>query len=57
MKKFAIIFLRKMSELIKSFWLLEAPAGQSAKTYPDFPMTPFGPTRLISKETLQDLLK
>ena len=25
--------------------------------YPDYPVSPFGPTRLISKETIKELVK
>lgn len=47
----------KMSEKITSFWVIEDLPKKARKSYPDYPVSPFGPTRLISKETIRDLLK
>lgn len=48
---------RKMAENITSFWVVEEQPKQVSKSYPDYPVSPFGPTRLISKETIEDLMK
>lgn len=49
--------LRKMSGYITSFWVVEDSYNGINKSYPDYPVSPFGPTRLISKETINELVK
>lgn len=46
-----------MSEDITGFWVVEDSTDTRTKTYPDYPVRPFGPTRLISEETIKDLMK
>lgn len=48
---------RQMSENIIRFWVVEEHPKEEAKHYNDFPVSPFGPIRMISKETIKDLLK
>lgn len=45
-----------MAENITGFWVVEEPEKEARKNYPDFPVSPFGPIRLISKETIADLV-
>ena len=45
---------RKMAEKITGFWVVDD--AEATKTYRDFPVSPFGPIRLISKETIKDLV-
>lgn len=49
--------LRKMSGCITSFWVVEENPNRKNTFYPDYPVSPFGPTRLISKETIKELVK
>lgn len=46
-----------MSENITRFWIVEEHPKEDVKLYHDFPVSPFGPIRMISKETIKDLLK
>lgn len=46
--------LRKMSGCITSFWVVEENPNRKNTFYP---VSPFGPTRLISKETIKELVK
>ena len=46
-----------MAENITGFWVVEEPEKEARKNYPDFPVSPFGPIRLISKETIEELVK
>ena len=48
---------RRMAENITGFWVVEEPEKEARKSYPDYPVSPFGPTRLISKETIEELVK
>ena len=57
MNKFMQTLFRKMSENITSFWVIEDQPKEAKKTYPDYPISPLGPTHLISKETIRDLVK
>ena len=56
MDRFFDKMIRKMSDNITSFWLVE-PNDEEMRSYKDFPVCPFGPTRLINKETLKKLMK
>lgn len=49
--------LHKMAERITRFWVIEDMNNKPSRHYPDFPVSPFGPIRLISKETIHDLVK
>lgn len=57
MSKFMQTILRKMSGCITSFWVVEENPNRKNTSYPDYPVSPFGPTRLISKETIKELVK
>lgn len=57
MNKFMQTLFHKMAECIKSFWVIEEPLNEMRKSYKDYPVSPFGPIRLISKETIRDLVK
>lgn len=46
-----------MAENITSFWLVDTHSEAKVKFYHDYPVNPFGPTRLISKETINELMK
>lgn len=56
MNRFIQTMFRRMSENITSFWVIEDLPREVSKTYPDYPVTPFGPARLISKETIDALV-
>lgn len=49
--------LRTMGENITSFWLVDIHSDEKVKFYHDYPVNPFGPTQLISKETINELMK
>lgn len=49
--------LRTMANNITSFWLVATHSEEKVKFYHDYPVNPFGPTRLISKETINELMK
>ena len=49
--------LRTMANNITSFWLVDTHSDVMVKSYSDFPVKPFGPTQLISKETINELMK
>ena len=57
MNRFMQTLLRKMAECITSFWVVEESQKETRKGYPDYPVSPFGPISLISKETIDDLVK
>ena len=57
MNRFLQTLFDKMSENITGFWVIEENTKEERKTYRDYPVSPFGPTRLISKETILDLVK
>ena len=57
MNRFMQTLFRRMAEDITGFWVVENDADTRTKTYPDYPIRPFGPVRLISKETIKELLK
>lgn len=57
MNKFMQTLLRKMAECITSFWVVEESQKEARKGYPDYPVSPFGPISLISKDTIDDLVK
>lgn len=57
MNRFMQTLFRLMAEDITGFWVVENDADTQTKTYPDYPIHPFGPVRLISKETIKELLK
>lgn len=44
-----------MAEKITGFWVVDET--ETSKTYRDYPISPFGPIQLISKETINDLVK
>lgn len=48
--------LHRMSENIISFWVMKEQPKVD-KCYPDYPVSPFGSIRMISKETIADLMK
>ena len=47
-------FLMRIARLITDFWVVNA--DQAEPHYPDYPVSPFGPTRLISKETIHKII-
>lgn len=49
--------LRTMGENITSFWLVDTHSDVMVKSHSDYPVKPFGPTQLISKETINELMK
>lgn len=49
--------LRTMGENITSFWLVDTHSEEKVKFYHDYPVNPFGPNQLISKETINELMK
>lgn len=49
--------LRNLSGCITSFWVVEDNPNRINKSYPDYPVSPLRPTRLISKETINELIK
>lgn len=57
MNTFMQNLFRRMAENITGFWVVEEPEKEVRKSYPDYPVSPFGPIRLISKETIRDLVK
>ena len=57
MNTFMQNLFRKMADLITSFWVIDDTQKEVCKAYPDYPVSPFGPISLISKETIDDLVK
>lgn len=57
MNTFMQNLFRKMADLITSFWVIDDTQKEACKVYPDYPVSPFGPISLISKETIDDLVK
>lgn len=49
--------LRTMADNITSFWLVDTHSEAMVKSYHDYPVNPFGPTQLISMETINELMK
>lgn len=61
MNRFIERLFRKMAEMITGFWVVDEArtevASKSYPDYPDYPVSLFGPLRLISKETIHELMK
>lgn len=53
MNRFMQSMFRKMAEMITSFWGIDDTQKEACKAYPDYPVSPFGPISLISKETIE----
>lgn len=49
--------MRQMADNTRHFWLVEQNEDEEVRCYRDFPVNPFGPTRLVSKETINELMK
>lgn len=57
MNKFMQALFPKIAECITSFWVMNEQQKETRKSYKDYPVSPFGPISLISKETINDLMK
>lgn len=57
MNRFLRTMMQQMADNVRRFWLVEQNEEEVMRCYKDFPVSPFGPTRLVSKETINELIK